>query len=219
MKELDNRVTLADAAAMLGISRVAVTKKLTLLGIEPIQIRKGNTEVQGLTPEHLRHLRSSRAGTSPVPGRPLVLSFQGCKGGIGKSTLSYNFALRASQYGLRVLCIDTDQQSHLTLCLCGKAPGNRCWYDLLEGQTTLREAIVPWREYLHIVPGTIHLALIDYKYNDRAHPEALFGRYLEEVEADYDLVVVDCAPSLSLLNQAVAYASDRIVIPQTPSRL
>jgi len=147
-----------------------------------------------------------------------VISFQACKGGVGKTSLCYNVAIRSAQYGAKVLAIDLDMQAHLTLALSNENSLERLvWQDILEGKD-IEDSIIKLHPHLHLIPS--HL---DNSYLDKTilqSTKVVYSKYvksyLDKIRDKYDLILIDCAPALSNINTAVSIASDKIFIPVNP---
>lgn len=150
-----------------------------------------------------------------------VLSISSLKGGVGKTTVTLGLASAAFSLGLRTLVVDLDPQSDVStgLDVPTNHPVNIA--DILEDPKRVREAILPsgWNKYHD---GAIDLLLgspsaINY---DGPHPTIREIWKLEEalalVENDYDLVLIDSAPSLNALTRTAWAASDRVVIITEP---
>lgn len=147
-----------------------------------------------------------------------VISFQACKGGVGKTSLCYNIAIRAAQHGAKVLAIDMDMQAHLTLAF--KENENLSalvWQDILEGKH-IRDTIVELHPYLHLIPSHLDNSYLDKKIlqSNKVVYTSYVKNHLEKVKEHYDLILIDCAPALSNINTAISLASDKIIIPVTP---
>lgn len=154
-----------------------------------------------------------------------VLSVSSLKGGVGKTTVTLGLASAAFSRGLRTLVVDLDPQSDVSTGLAVDPEGFANIADVLEGpkEKTVRAAIAAsgWSEFHE--GGKIDLLVgspsaINF---DGPHPSARDIWKLEEalamVEADYDLVLIDSAPSLNALTRTAWAASDRVIIVTEPS--
>lgn len=147
-----------------------------------------------------------------------IIAFQACKGGVGKTSLCYNIAARAAQYGAKVLAVDMDMQAHLTMALLDKhEPNFLVWQDILSGEP-IEKAIVKIHPHLHLIPSHLDNSYLD-KTISQSH-KIIYSSYVKEhldkVKKDYDLIFIDCAPALSHVNTAIAIAADKIFIPVNP---
>jgi chromosome partitioning protein len=143
-----------------------------------------------------------------------------CKGGVGKTTTTFFLGKRLASYGARVLLIDSDPQSNLTSALHPEKFGfsvgenSPVLVDVLTGQCSMREAILPISDHLHVLPSTAINSLLERKLTDL--PDFALSQIdliLQEVDRNYDYILFDCAPSLNVVNAAIVCASDLVMLP------
>lgn len=150
-----------------------------------------------------------------------VLSVSSLKGGVGKTTVALGLASAAFSRGLRTLVVDLDPQSDVSTGMDVNPEGHANISDVLEKPKSVRSAIAPsgWNQHHE---GSIDLLIgspsaINF---DGPHPSIREIWKLEEaltvVEADYDLVIIDCAPSLNALTRTAWAASDRVLVVTEP---
>jgi chromosome partitioning protein len=147
-----------------------------------------------------------------------IIAFQACKGGVGKTSLCYNIAARAAQYGAKVLAIDMDMQAHLTMALLNNhEPKFLVWQDILQGEP-IEKSIIKIHPHLHLIPSHLDNSYLD-KTISQSH-KIIYTSYvkdhLNKIKNDYDFIFIDCAPALSHINTAVAVAVDKVLIPVNP---
>ena len=146
------------------------------------------------------------------------------KGGVGKTTVTLGLASAAFSRGLRTLVVDLDPQSDVSTGMDVNPDGYANISDVLEDpkEKTVRAAIASSGWNQHHESGTIDLLVgspsaINF---DGPHPSVRDIWKLEEalagVEADYDLVLIDCAPSLNALTRTAWAASDRVLVVTEP---
>lgn len=148
------------------------------------------------------------------------LAFSMCKGGVGKTTLSYFLGLRLASYGARVLFVDSDPQGNLTLALRLKEQ-NRILrdrlpvlVDVLAKRIGIRETILKVSNNLHVIPSTAVNSMLERDLlNLRSDPIRRLDFVLQAVDKDYDYIITDCAPTLNIFNASVAFASDMLILP------
>jgi chromosome partitioning protein len=151
--------------------------------------------------------------TEPRLSRILAIANQ--KGGVAKTTTAVNLATAFAACGLRCLLVDLDPQANATSGL-GIDPRslNGSLYEVLEGEADLRQVIVATDvPGLELAPSQSSLAStqIDLQQQDDAI-ERLRG-VLDTVKQDYDFVLIDCQPSLSLLPLNALVAADGVLVP------
>lgn len=166
--------------------------------------------------------------------RATIVSFMNMKGGVGKSTLAANIGWFAAYHrGLRVLLVDLDPQFNLSQYIMGvqdyealvdrKQPTIEALFAPLSGEApaTLRTIVQPIRIWddgsrIDLVPASLDLAWSMRLALEKAH---VLRDELETVRGEYDLVIIDCAPTESILSTAAYYAADWIVVPVRPEFL
>jgi chromosome partitioning protein len=143
-----------------------------------------------------------------------VLAVANQKGGVGKTTTAVNLSAYLA-LGVRVLLIDLDPQANATSSLGIEPNGTQAsTYEALIGAAPLREAIVSsGRRQLDLVPASRALAGAQVELVDMAERERRLQRALSDVRPGYDLVLIDCPPSLGILTLNALVAADRLLAP------
>jgi chromosome partitioning protein len=149
--------------------------------------------------------------------RSQVISFQMLKGGVSKTSSALNIGIRAAQYGLRVLMVDLDQQANLSFALGVASNTVPVWLDIVEKKVPLQQAIVPIFENLDLIPSNLNNSVLE-KVLIKSHRNwaNAIKQPLSSVTLDYDWIILDTAPSLSLVNTAVTCASHLVILPVSP---
>ena len=145
---------------------------------------------------------------------PRILSIANQKGGVGKTTTSVNLATALSAIGKKVLLVDLDPQGNASTGLGVKRSGIRTsTYDVIFEDASVSETVKKTKvPGLDVLPSSIHLSgaeveLVTARRREYRLQEAL------RVPMEYDYVIIDCPPSLSLLTLNALVASDSIVVP------
>jgi chromosome partitioning protein len=162
-----------------------------------------------------------RRDFSLPPAHPRILSLANQKGGVGKTTTAINLGTALAAIGERVLVIDLDPQGNASTGLgIGRNDRAASTYDVLTGELSLREAVIPTAvPRVHIAPSTMDLAGLELELGtaqDRAFRlrNALAALNANvSPESDFTYVLIDCPPSLNLLTVNAMAASDAILVP------
>lgn len=154
--------------------------------------------------------------------RDVTIAFINQKGGVGKTTLALNCAVGWARQGFRVLLIDLDPQAHLTLSLSTSFSDTSLErieeYTIemaLRREKPLSECIfdVP-TEGVSLVPSHIDLSYAEGELAQELGRELLLRDALESLEEDrFDLILLDCPPSLGLLSLNALAAADQVLVP------
>jgi chromosome partitioning protein len=159
-------------------------------------------------------------GLHDAPNTGRIISFANQKGGVGKTTTAVNLAAYVAAAGYRVLLVDSDSQANATSSLgIDKNREEPSVYEVLMGEAEAREVIVqvdrpPFGGRLHLMPSSVELAGAEVELAAQGQGEREFRlkRALEGVKGSYDLILVDCPPSLGLLTLNALSAADSVVI-------
>jgi ATPases involved in chromosome partitioning len=146
-----------------------------------------------------------------------VVSFINQKGGVAKTTTAINVAAQWAAKGKKVLLIDLDPQSSATRAIFGDMDFEDTIYDVLTSEIAAEQAIVPSEVFgIDVIPSEIMLSGIEIILASKFGRESILRRALAEVKNQYDIIVIDCSPSLGLLTVNALMASQDIVIPICP---
>lgn len=137
------------------------------------------------------------------------------KGGVGKTTTTVNLATYLATFGKKVLLVDVDPQSNASVGLgVDRSQINQCLYNILIEGASVAEVIIKSNiSNLDILPSTPRLAGAEVELVTLDPRETRLKHSLAEIKDQYDLLVIDCPPSLSLLTVNALTAADEVIIP------
>jgi chromosome partitioning protein len=142
---------------------------------------------------------------------PARLAIFNHKGGTGKTTTSVSIAAGFAQRGLKVLLVDTDSQGNVGVSLGIKA--EKTLYHVLVMGVRVSDAAVRVRPNLDLVVSNETLAAAELFLAGKQNRDRVLRERLASAFDDYDVIVLDCSPSLSLMNQNALVVADGIVVP------
>lgn len=158
----------------------------------------------------------------PVPaplsghGPARVIAMCNQKGGVGKTTTTINLGAALAEYGRRVLIVDFDPQGAASVGLGINALDmEQTIYTLLMNPKADVKATIchTSTESLDIIPANIDLSAAEVQLVNEVARESALARVLRHVEADYDVVLIDCQPSLGLLAVNALTAAHGVIVP------
>lgn len=147
------------------------------------------------------------------PARIIAMCNQ--KGGVGKTTTSINMSAALAEYGRKVLLVDFDPQGALSAGLGANAHETTTIYDLmldrnLDPHSAIQQTSV---KNLDVIPANIELSAAEMKLVNEIAREQILAKILKQVADDYDLIIIDCQPSLGLLTVNALTAAHGVIIP------
>ena len=148
------------------------------------------------------------------PARIIAMCNQ--KGGVGKTTSSINIAGALSQYGRRVLIVDFDPQGAATvgLGINANTVEDTVYTALFNPRMDVHDVIRHTDfENLDIMPANIDLSAAEVQLVTEVGREQVLAGVLRQVKDEYDVIIVDCQPSLGLLTVNALTAADGVIIP------
>ncbi len=147
--------------------------------------------------------------------RTEVIAIANQKGGVAKTTTTHNLGAALAEKGKKVLLIDLDSQASLTISL-GIEPLEieKTIVDILKKKSiSIKECICNVSENLDIVTSIIDLASMEVEMLSRASREKILDRAITPIKNDYDYILIDCPPQLSILTINALSCADGVIIP------
>ncbi|RKM61610.1 MULTISPECIES: ParA family protein [unclassified Butyrivibrio] len=149
-------------------------------------------------------------------GRVIAIANQ--KGGVGKTTTSINLSAALAEKGKKVLVIDTDPQGNTTSGFgLDKNELENTIYELMIGECETNDAIVKnvveEIDGVDIIPSNVNLAAVEIELIDAEQKEFILREAIGKVKDDYDYIVIDCPPSLSMLTVNAMTTANTVLVP------
>ena len=151
--------------------------------------------------------------SSHGPARIIAMCNQ--KGGVGKTTTAINLASALAGCGRKVLVVDFDPQGALSAGLGVVAHDIKTIYDLMvEKNLNVEEVIVKTSvKNLDVIPANIDLSAAEVQLVNEVAREQILARILRPILGNYDVIIIDCQPSLGLLTVNALTAAHGVLIP------
>ncbi len=205
---MNPKMTLSDAALCLGRSQAWVYTQLLERGLS----------ITNLENQHyFDHAVATKFFQFDYV--PKVVVFQILKGGTGKTSLAFESAVRASLYGAKVLCVDLDQQGNLTQAFNQTAEDVPVMVDHLAEGYPIEDSLLSVLPGISLLPSRIENALLDEVILGKNLPlDKVYRNLLAAFKKHYDLIIVDCPPSLGQSVAASSLAADILIAPVTPEK-
>jgi chromosome partitioning protein len=147
--------------------------------------------------------------------RPRIFAVANQKGGVGKTTTATNLGAAFAELGLRTLVVDLDPQANATTGL-GLDPRQlqTSMYDVMLREVALEDCVEPTQvKNLFVAPASLDLAGAEIELVPAFSRERRLGNALEPVLGDYDIILIDCPPSLGLLTVNALAAASEVLVP------
>ena len=146
-------------------------------------------------------------------GRIIAIANQ--KGGVGKTTTAINLSACLAEKGQKVLAIDMDPQGNMTSGLgLDKDDVDKTIYDMIIGESEI-EAVIKKEtiENLDILPSNVDLSAVEIELIDVENKEFIVNNSIQKIRDNYDFIIIDCPPSLSLLTINAMTTADSVLVP------
>ena len=146
-------------------------------------------------------------------GRTIAIANQ--KGGVGKTTTAINLSACLAEKGKKVLAVDMDPQGNMTSGLgVDKDSVENTIYNLIIGEAKMEEVLIKdVLENLDIIPTNIDLSGAEIELLDVEEKEYIVRNEIDKIKDNYDFIIIDCPPSLSMLTINAMTTADSVLVP------
>lgn len=146
-------------------------------------------------------------------GRTIAIANQ--KGGVGKTTTAINLSACLAEKGKKVLAVDMDPQGNMTSGLgVDKDSVENTIYNLIIGESKMEEVLIKdVLENLDIIPTNIDLSGAEIELLDVEEKEYIVRNEIDIIKDNYDFIIIDCPPSLSMLTINAMTTADSVLVP------
>ena len=149
-----------------------------------------------------------------------ILATYNIKGGVGKTASAVNLAFLAARQGIRTLVWDLDPQGAASYYFRVKAKVKGGGKNLITGKTEL-DSRIKATDFpgLDLLPADFSYRHLDLELDHTKKPVKQIGKILVPLAREYELLIIDCAPSISLVSESVFWAADVLLVPTIPTPL
>lgn len=144
-----------------------------------------------------------------------IIAITNQKGGVGKTTTSINLSASLAEQGKKILLIDSDPQGNATSGYgIDKNDLDNTIYELILGECSVHECILKnVIENVSIIPSNINLSAIEVELIGVDRKEFILKKEIEYVADEFDYIIIDCPPSLSLLTINAMTTANSVIVP------
>ena len=144
-----------------------------------------------------------------------IISISNIKGGVGKTTTVSVLAVGLAKKGYRVLMVDSDPQTNLTMCFMKEQTDERpSLYHIYSDKKSIDEIKMEIKDNLDLVIGDFELCNADMQFT-KAGRLKMLKKAIQDIDGKYDFVIIDTPPNLGVLSLNAFLASDYVIVPMS----
>jgi chromosome partitioning protein len=199
-----------EISPILGVTIQTIYKAIKDTEINVIS--HGNKNI--LPPKSVRKLFEMRGFNYKEKEKPRIINIFGMKGGIGKTSIATAIAEGSSRLGFRVLAVDLDMQGNLTQSFHAKKPNQLVLFDVVNGSAKIGDAIEHVHDCLDILPSNLSNSRMELQLSHlQIDTPEYFNQLFHSIFEQYDLIILDCPPSVNRVTSCATCFADLNIIP------
>lgn len=206
-------ITQTAIARLAGVSTTTVSRGLTKDSIQPMNKMGKNSKYLRYSIEDTRNYFNNNIINKDNLGGCKVISFYNFKGGTGKTSVCFQVSSHLSMMGFNVLVIDADPQSHLSSSMgIDNTFQHPTLSDVIKGVSSIEDACQRIYPGLSCISANLSLTRLEVTLNELPKREERIHLLLSKIKDQFDFIIFDTNPTISLLNRNILVASDLVAI-------